>query len=224
MELITETKFNVGDIVYDSEDRYVVLYYHMPHVEREGRSFLENNGMLSCQSFRTGNVHEKSELYLTAQGEYDVYREGNLVRLFESDTMGGMGIITHKSGISYAIKSVASGIEIPLQLYNEPSNITFVPFWMDEVTLKYLGFEADKSGKRWSNGVIELVYSRPDVVVLEGVTRINYGYQVRIIKDDMYLLIIPEHADNVIRAVHEIQNIYTLYLKSELDISGLVNC
>ncbi|HEV7380837.1 MAG TPA: hypothetical protein VGN64_13650 [Dyadobacter sp.] len=34
------TMFKVGGIVYDKEGKYIILNYHMPHVQRDGQHLL----------------------------------------------------------------------------------------------------------------------------------------------------------------------------------------
>ena len=229
-----KTIFTPDDIVYDNEGKYVVLNYHMPQIERDGQIFIENDGMLDCMSLTTGDIIEKSEIYLTAQGEYDVYQEGNLVSVFKPDTIpfGETGTIIYKGKNDYMIKVTSTGEKINLRLYDEPHDAPsasfFIPRWIDQRTLESLGFKSDTSGKVWSDGITELISAKPVVVSDDPQVNyreaiLNYGYTVRIVKEDMLLIIVPEQAENVIRAVHELQNIYeSQNVRKELDISGLL--
>jgi hypothetical protein len=222
------TMFKVGGIVYDKEGKYIILNYHMPHVQRDGQHFIENDGMLSCMSITTGEIFEKCELDLTEQSIYDEFQEGNLVRVFKSDTVpfGDVGTIIYKNGHDYMIQINSTNEKVSIKLDDLGENF-FIPRWIDQKTLECLGFQPDATGKVWSNGVVELRSAKPIVVsddphVNYKESLLNYGFKVYIVKEDM-VLVIPPNGDNIIRAVHELQNIYTSpNVREMLDISGLL--
>lgn len=222
------TRFSAGKIVYDKEGKYIVLNYHMPHVQRDGQHFIENDGMLDCMSITTGEIVEKNELYLEEQNIYDVFQERNLVRVFKVDTVpfGDVGTIIYKNGHDYVIRINSTNEKVSIRL-DEPGENFFIPRWIDQTTLERLGFRADSTGKIWSDGVVRLISAKPIVIsddpqVNYREALLNYGFKVYIIKEEMELLI-PPTGEGIIRAVHELQNIYASpNVRKTLDVSGLL--